>query len=55
MLLARFPHPDVLAAVGPHKGSVSLAFVVDEVTFIALAVFPGEHSVSVHFVLAPVS
>lgn len=55
VLLSSLPLADVLAAVSPDEGAVSFALVVDEVTLVALSIFPLKFAIAVHFVLAPVA
>lgn len=55
VLLASLPLADVLAAVCPHEGALTLALVVDEVALVLLSVLPGENTLAVHFVLCPVA
>ena len=55
MLLARLPLTDVLASVSPLEDTVALALIVNEVAFVALAIFPGQDALPVHFVFGPVS
>ena len=55
MLLALLPSSNVLAAISPLEGAISLSFIVDKVTCVALSVFPCERAFTVHLVLAPVA
>jgi len=55
VLLSCFPFANVLPTVGPFKCSVTLSLIIQEVTFVFLAVFPGKIASTMHFVFLPLA
>ena len=55
VLFSCFPLTDVLSSVSPDESALALSLIIHEVSFTLLAIFPSEHTVTIHFVLAPVT
>ena len=55
VLFSCFPFADILAAISPNEGTLTLTLIVNELASVCLAVLPFEFAFAIHFVLAPVA